>query len=116
MSDCLTRKRVTRTDPLSFQTQLIGCVNFPWVPQIHDILVVLSKTVGLEVLPKKGFGVSEIHARVSLDEHPEDQEGDHNFEGEHTCVTRVFPSKCVKACGSRGRACRDHCLFVLFYV
>jgi hypothetical protein len=50
--------------------------------------VVLSKTVVLEELPKSAFGVPEIYeiyARVPQDEHPEEEEDDDNFEGEHTC-------------------------------
>jgi hypothetical protein len=48
----LPRKRA-RTDLRFFQAQLIGFVNFPWVPQAHDMPAVdLAKAVVLEELPK----------------------------------------------------------------
>jgi hypothetical protein len=55
--DCLPRKRA-KTEPRYFQSQLIGNVNYPWMPEAHEMPVeAMTRAVVHQNLPEAGFGV-----------------------------------------------------------
>jgi hypothetical protein len=86
-SDVLTLKH-DNTDPRYFQTQVIGCVNFPWLPEPADMPVTGPSIKSVDAdLPTNGFGVSDIYVvEAEKDEENDrlflDSDGDY---GEETC-------------------------------
>jgi hypothetical protein len=60
-SDCLSRKRA-KTDARYFQAQLIGSMNFPWMPEAHEMPAqAMSRALVHQNLPEVVFGVPEIY-------------------------------------------------------
>jgi hypothetical protein len=60
---CLPRKRA-KTDHRYFQAQLIGNVNYPWMPEAQEMPPEgMPRSVVHSNLPEAGFGVSEIYER-----------------------------------------------------
>ena len=87
VSDVLTRKRGS-TDPRNFQAQVIGCVNFPWLPEAADMPVTGPSIKAVDAAsPGNGFGVPDIYVvEAEKDEETDrlflDSDGDY---GEETC-------------------------------
>ncbi len=86
-SDCLPRKRA-KTDARYFQAQLIGSVNFPWIPEVHEIPAqTMSRDVHQNLL-EASFGVPEIHEKVPREDEEDEfrlgKKTDDGFEGEDT--------------------------------
>ncbi len=86
-SDVLTIKHDT-TDTIYFQSQTTVYVNFPWLPEVEEILVSSMSTKSVEsTLPTNGFGVPDIYVdqcdkEVDTDRLFLDSDGDY---GQETC-------------------------------
>jgi hypothetical protein len=88
-SDCLPRKRA-KTDARYFQAQLIGSVNFPWMPEAHEMPAqAMSRALVHQNLPEAGFGVPEIYEKVPREDEEDEfrlgNKTNDGFEGEDTC-------------------------------
>ena len=88
-SDCLPRKRA-KTEPRYFQAQLIGNVNYPWMPEAHEMPVeAMTRAVVHQNLPEAGFGVPEIYEKVPREDEEDEfrlgNKTNDGFEGEDTC-------------------------------
>ncbi len=88
-SDCLPRKHA-KTEPRYFQAQLIGNVNYPWMPEAHEMPAeAMSRAVVHQNLPEAGFGVPQIYQQVPMEDEADEvfrgDKTDDGFEGEETC-------------------------------
>lgn len=76
--------------PRYFQAQLIGNVNYPWMPETHEMPAeAMSRAVVHQNLPEAGFGVPQIYQQVPMEDEADEvflgDTTDDGFEGEETC-------------------------------